>query len=256
MKTASLILMFFLTAFVFSACAPSAGLASALPGTKWELVSLAGAAPISVSGTSLTLFFGNDDKAGGNAGCNTYSGTYKVSGSSLTFGAMMSTMMACDPAINAQEQAYLNALGETKSYEASTDKLTLKDGSGSALAVFVPYQPSALVGNWQATAINNGKQAVVSVQNDTTVTAIFGSDGTLTGNDGCNNYNGIYKTDGDKITIGPIATTRMACEQAVMDQETTYLNALANASTFTLGKGTLELRDTNGALQVDYVSGK
>ena len=53
--------------------------------------------------------------AGGNASCNTYSGKYKVTGSSLTFEQMMSTMMACEPAINEQEQSYLKALGETKS---------------------------------------------------------------------------------------------------------------------------------------------
>ena len=115
----------------------------ALPGTKWELVNLNGAAP--VEGSSLTLFFGNDDKAGGNAGCNTYAGTYKVNGSSLTFGAMMSTMMACEPTSTDQEQAYLKALGDTKTYEASAERLTLKDGSGNELAVFVPYQPAALV---------------------------------------------------------------------------------------------------------------
>jgi heat shock protein HslJ len=38
-----------------------------------------------------------------------------------------------------------------------------------------------------------------------------------------------------------------------MDQETAYLKALANAATYSLGKGTLELRDASGALQVDYV---
>jgi heat shock protein HslJ len=252
MKTIWILFAISATALVLSACASPAGNAAPLSGTKWELVNLGGTVP--VKGTSLTLFFGNDDKAGGNAGCNNFSGTYKVSGNSLTFGSMMSTMMACEPAINAQEQAYLKALGDTQSYESTADKLTLKDGSGNALAVFAPYQPSTLAGNWQATAINNGKQAVVSVANGTTVTAIFGSDGTLTGSGGCNQYNTTYKTDGDKITIGPVATTRMACEQSVMDQEQAYLNALANASTYTLGKGTLELRDTSGALQVDYIT--
>jgi heat shock protein HslJ len=252
MKTIPYLAAVLAAALLLSACASPAGNANSIPGSKWELTSLNGAAPI--KGTSLTLFFGNDDKAAGNAGCNNFSGTYQVSGSSLTFGQMVSTMMACDPAVNAQEQAYLKALGETKSYEATTDKLTLKDGSSNVLAVFAPYQASSLAGSWQALAINNGKQAVVSVANGTTVTAVFGTDGTLTGNDGCNNYNSTYKTDGNKITIGAVSTTRMACEQAVMDQETAYLNALANAATYTTGKGTLELRDTSGALLVDYIA--
>ena len=252
MKTIWVLLAFSAGAFVLSACASPAGNMTALPGTKWELVSLSGSAPI--QGTSLTLFFSTDGQAGGNAGCNTYGGSYTVKGSSLTFGSMMSTMMACEPAIMEQEQAYLKALAETKSYETTADKLTLKDGSGKELAVFAPYQPAALAGNWEAIAINNGKEAVVSVSNGTTVTAIFGADEKLSGNAGCNTYNGTYTTDGDKITIGPLATTRMACEQAVMDQEQAYLIALSKAATYTLGKDSLELRDADGALLVDYIS--
>ncbi len=252
MKTTIFLLVISISAILMSACAAPTGNTSVLPGTKWELVTLNGYAP--VEGTSVTLFFGEDDMAGGDASCNTYSGKYKVTGSSLTFEQMMSTMMACEPSINDQEQAYLKALGDVKSYESSADKLTLKDASGNALAVFAPFQPASLVGEWQALAINNGKEAVVSVQTGTTVTAIFGADGKLSGNAGCNTYNSTYTTDGDKITIGPLATTRMACEQAVMDQETNYLNALAEAATYSLGKGTLELRDAGGALLVDYIA--
>jgi heat shock protein HslJ len=252
MKTIWVLLALSATVLALSACASPAGNVTALPGTKWELISMSGAAP--VQGTSLNLFFGTDGQATGNAGCNTYGGSYTVKGSSLTFGPMMSTLIACEITVMDQEQAYLIALGETKSYESSANELTLKDGAGNELAVFKPYLPSALEGSWQAIAINNGKEAVVSVINGTTVTAIFGADGTLTGNDGCNNYNSTYTTDGDKIGIGPVATTRMACDQAVMDQEQAYLIALSKAATYTLGKDSLELRDADGALLVDYIS--
>ncbi len=162
MKTILFLLGLTATALLLGACATPSASTITLPGTKWELVSLGGASP--VQGTSITLFFGEDDMAGGNASCNTYSGKYKVTGSSLTFEQMMSTMMACEPAINEQEQSYLKALGETKSYEVTGGNLNLKDASGNALAVFAPFQPASLTGEWQALAINNGKEAVVSVQ--------------------------------------------------------------------------------------------
>jgi len=254
MKTTWFLFTLTATALLLNACAPTGGSSTALPGTKWDLAMLNGVSP--VGGTTPTLFFGNDNKAGGDASCNTYSGTYTVSGSSLTFGPVVSTMMACQQPIMDQEQAYLKALGDTKSYEASADKLTLKDGAGNALAVFTPYKAATLVGNWEAIGINNGKQAVVSVQNGTTVTAVFSSDGSLSGNGGCNTYNSTYKVDGDKITIGPVSATRMACDQAIMDQEQAYFAALPNAATYLLGKNTLELRDANGALQVDYTAQK
>ena len=250
MKTIWMILALSASTIILGACTSPTGNNISLPGTKWELLTLNDASPI--QGTSLTLFFGTDGNAGGNAGCNTYGGSYTVNGSSLTFGPLISTMMACEPSIMDQEQAFLKGLGDTKSFEATSDKLTLKDSSGKELAVFSPFKPSSLEGEWEALSINNGKQAVVSVAIGTTVTALFGPDGSLSGNGGCNSYNSTYTVDGDKLSIGAISSTRKACEQAVMDQEQAYFAALTNSSTYTLGDGTLELRSSDGALQVKY----
>ena len=167
-------------------------------------------------------------------------------------------MMACPGATGVQAQAYTKALGATKSYSVSGDKLTLKDSSGKELMTMTTLKPAALAGtNWVATSINNGKGAVSSVVANTKVTALFGSDGKLSGNDGCNSYNGPYKTSGTNgISIGPLAATKMACDQATMDQESQYLAALGKAATYTLGATTLELRDSSGALMVQYVAGQ
>ncbi|NIV29798.1 MAG: META domain-containing protein, partial [Anaerolineae bacterium] len=56
----------------------------------------------------------------------------------------------------------------------------------------------------------------------TEITAIF-EDGELTGSAGCNTYNGTYTTtagaEENEIEVGPLATTRMACQERIMDQE-------------------------------------
>jgi heat shock protein HslJ len=49
----------------------------------------------------------------------------------------------------------------------------------------------------------------------------------VTGNGGCNNFFSIAYIDEWLISFGPIGTTRMACSEAIMDQEQRYLNALA-----------------------------
>jgi heat shock protein HslJ len=86
------------------------------------------------------------------------------------------------------------------------------------------------------------------VQGVTSLTAQFAADGTLSGFGGCNNFSGTYQagTDG-KLTVGPLATTAMACAQG-SDQETAYLTALqaANSLSFT----------PQGQLQVKYMAGK
>ncbi len=54
----------------------------------------------------------------------------------------------------------------------------------------------------------------------------------VSGNGSCNRFFGPVKIEGDLIQVGPLGSTRMACPQAVMHQETKYLNALQAAERF------------------------
>ena len=60
-------------------------------------------------------------------------------------------------------------------------------------------------------------------------TLAFGEPGRVSGQGGCNLFNGAMTLEGDRLALGPLVTTRRACEPAVMDQETRYLAALAGA---------------------------
>ena len=74
---------------------------------------------------------------------------------------------------------------------------------------------------------------------------IFGEDGSLTGQTGCNSFSTTYKTSGNQITIAPAASTQMACPQPQMDQEAAFFNALANAKTYNVQGTILNLIDAN-----------
>ncbi|MBN1937786.1 MAG: META domain-containing protein [Anaerolineae bacterium] len=67
----------------------------------------------------------------------------------------------------------------------------------------------------------------------TTITATF-EEGRVSGSAGCNSYSGLYEVDGDKITVGALAITMMACvePQGVMEQEQTFTEFLGAAQTF------------------------
>lgn len=67
----------------------------------------------------------------------------------------------------------------------------------------------------------------------TVLTARF-EGGAVSGDAGCNVFSGGYETDGDAISMGPIATTLAACAapEGVMEQEGAYLTALESAETF------------------------
>ena len=77
----------------------------------------------------------------------------------------------------------------------------------------------------------------------------FGADGTLSGSDGCNQFNTTYTEDGDSLTVNqPGASTMMACEDAVMAQATAFMTALAATTTFSVADGQLALSDGSQTL--------
>lgn len=93
-----------------------------------------------------------------------------------------------------------------------------------------PALPQNLAGSWQLTLM--GVQGGTAVTHPTTpITLYFNNDGTVSGNGGCNNYNGPFvltgtTTDkGSGIRIGPLGSTKMYC-QTTSSQEDTYLGIL------------------------------
>jgi heat shock protein HslJ len=241
--------MVILLALVLAGCSSSTS--SELPGTNWQLSSLGGT-PV-LSSAVPTLSFGEDQTFSSSDGCNRVSGTYSVSGSSLTFKLGPSTLMACPEDVMKQADAFTKGLSDTASYQMDKTSLVLRDSKGADLMVFAVQVPVALTsGTWNAVNVNNGKEAVVGLVEGSQITAIFKDDGTLSGSGGCNNYSTTYTTDGNKIKIQPAASTMMACEDDIMTQEFQYLQALEKASVYSIQNNQLEFRDDSGAMQVLY----
>ena len=62
-----------------------------------------------------------------------------------------------------------------------------------------------------------------------TITISF-EDGQVSGSSGCNSYGGEYQVIGEKLEIGVLMSTLMACaDPAMMDQESSYMKMLENA---------------------------
>jgi heat shock protein HslJ len=229
-----------------------------LSGTSWEVTSYNNGKQAVVSllnGSEISLNFGADGQVSGNSGCNNYSGGYKATDNALKVGPLASTQMACDkPAgVMDQEQQYLTALQNSATYEIAGDTLTIRDASGAMQVVAKVHTPAGLPGTaWKVTMYNNGKQAVVGLATGTEINLIFGTNGQVSGNSGCNNYSGGFETSGNALKVGPLASTQMACDQpaGVMDQEQQYLAALQNSATYEIAGDTLTIRDASGAMQV------
>lgn len=77
----------------------------------------------------------------------------------------------------------------------------------------------------------------------------FAPDGTLVGHGSCNTLRARYTLEGDRLKVGAIVTTRMACGDALMEQEDRVLTALERAArAFVPPHGFLTLQDADGAV--------
>lgn len=74
----------------------------------------------------------------------------------------------------------------------------------------------------------------------------FDAEGRASGSSGCNRFSGGYSLDDDKISFGPLASTRMACPGELATQEMDFFKALgAVASAHTEG-AQLVLKNSDG----------
>ena len=93
----------------------------------------------------------------------------------------------------------------------------MSDGSGDA-----PYpQPTLPDSAWLAEDIDQA-----GVMDMLQSTLEFDVNMNVSGNAGCNRNFGSATVTGEKITFGPLGSTRMACPQSIMDQEQRFLSAL------------------------------
>jgi heat shock protein HslJ len=83
------------------------------------------------------------------------------------------------------------------------------------------------------------------------VTAEF-DDQRVTGSSGCNSYNASYETDGEELTIGPVAGTRMACGPAPTAVEQAYLARLERVAFYEIDQGELTLSGPDRAALLVY----
>ena len=74
----------------------------------------------------------------------------------------------------------------------------------------------------------------------------FGGDGLLHGHGGCNAFSGGYESEGNSLSVTPLAATRMACPEPAMTDENAFLAALQGSTAFVREGAGLTLLDGQG----------
>lgn len=223
---------------------------AALNDTAWTLSALPGRTLVPAS--HVTLEFANGTVQGSD-GCNRYHGPYIADAEGFRLsGNIASTMMACPEPLMQQATAFIDALSQARAARIEGNQLGMLDASGVVLATFAPQNRDLSGTAWRVSGYNNGRQAVVSLLDGSTLTMAFATDGNVSGSAGCNTYRAAFSASEESIRIGDVASTRKMCgePQGVMQQEAAFLKALADASVFRIDGNRLELRSASGALMV------
>jgi heat shock protein HslJ len=240
-----------------------------LSGTTWHLVSYrneSGAGQPVIEGADLTAIFNDTTgELSGSAGCNHYIALYRVDGNALQISDLAWTEMYCTdpPGVMLQETEYLSALESAATFDFAANQLSLNDNEGEVVLIFEAGEDPALAVDltgtaWHLVSLATGHGEARPVLEGTRITAVFGDGGSLDGSAGCNRYATNYTQEGEAITVGPIASTMMYCNDPVgsMQQESAYLTALESAATIEQEGGQLVMKNAAGKAILIYEEGE
>ena len=218
----------------------------ALENVTWRLTGLPGQTlPAGQGRNAITVRF-EAGRVQGFSGCNQLMGSYTLEGERLVLGTLGGTMMACPEPAMSVERSFLGSFAGTMDFVVAGNELALTPAGGGDALKFEREAPPRLEGTrWEVTGYNNGRQAVVGPKVGTRLTLMF-DDGKVSGESGCNRFHGLYKVAGNALAIHALATTRMACADAVMAQEQEFLSALQSATTWDVVRGMLDMHRADG----------
>jgi heat shock protein HslJ/uncharacterized membrane protein len=223
--------------------------AAGLENGTWRLIDLAGRSLLAGQGLppyTLPRVRFEAGRLTGFSGCNQFMGSYALEGDRLIPGTLAGGMMSCAEPVMALESRFLGSFSGDLDVSLDGDRLTLTPVDGGDALSFEREAPPSLAGTkWEVTGYNNGRQAVVSPIVGTQLTLEFDADG-VSGSAGCNRFHGGFEVDEKALTIGPLATTRKLCEEAVMTQEREFLAALEGAATWGIERAMLDLHRADG----------
>jgi heat shock protein HslJ len=131
--------------------------------------------------------------------------------------------------------------------------VSLPDGRHYAGCCRVPDGPAASANLQDSTwrLIRLPGQTLPAVQERNAVTVSFEA-GRVHGFSGCNQFMGSYTLEGDKLAVGRLAGTMMACPEPAMAVESRFLKAFSGALTVAVAGDTLTLTPADGGEALQF----
>lgn len=170
------------------------------------------------------------DRVGGTASCNSYGGSFQLSGSEISFDDLAMTEMACSPEETMQAEAmFAEAL--TRVDSVSIDGALTLSGPGVEMEfeALEPVPESDLTNTvWVLDGLVQG-DSVSTPAMDSRATVEFFTDGSMLGDTGCRPFSGRYVISGAEVTVTELAADGNECEPDMADQDSHFLTAIGDS---------------------------
>ncbi len=142
----------------------------------------------------------------------------------------------------------------TTSYELLTFN---PDNTTSAERIEITVINGLTSGRWLLQSYSVPGGGLQSVLTGTEVTARFGTDGSLSGSGGCNNYSGGFMAFDQTLRMSNVTSSQALCSQpeGIMEQENTFMSLLNQASKMRISAGQLEVFDSNSNRILVFING-
>jgi heat shock protein HslJ len=252
MKMKTWLFVYLTLTLALTACG-AGGTASSVASLEgeWTLLTLNGTSLLPDSMINVAFA---DEQITGFSGCNSYGGTYTVKRSTLEFGELAMTAMACfKEGVMAQEQAYTGALSKVAKFRLDSDRLELLDESGAVLLTYdrqEPFtgDPAMLIGTeWRLLTLDG------SPLDETLPFTLAFAENRYSGLAGCRHFEGDYQTGDGEIGFPMMMMVEETCpdaDDAYWDLEGRFTDALSWARHWRVVNDQLEIRTERGEVLV------
>jgi heat shock protein HslJ len=166
-------------------------------------------------------------------------------GGAATETAAMSTAAAAPPAPTGSTTAGpVTTSAPVTATPSSESSAPTTNGDSTTMSASVPSIEDV---TWTLVAALDNSGATVTIP-DGVIPTLKIADDRLAVNTGCNVGSGAVAVSPAALEVGPVATTRMACDEARMKLEQTVLAVLSTRSSYRIDKSALTISNSAGTL--------
>ncbi|MER6802998.1 MULTISPECIES: META domain-containing protein [Streptomyces] len=207
-------------------------------GIRWSVDS------VTVDGTthrapdSAHLTLDDSGRAEGSYGCNRFRGRASFDGDRIRFGDTTTTFKLCSQQLMDLEHALHRTFGGgALKADVNDDRLTLTTGDGGTVRLSRTEDAPLAGTKWTVTTPATDGRAHLTFDR---------TGGTVSGSLGCNDVNADATVRDGRITLGTPSTTRVMCEDSLMDGEKALTKLFDGTLTYSIDHRTLTLTSENG----------